>query len=157
MFVARVCGVFALALLLSAGLAGAQTADDIDVKRPCTFMFSVPSGTTQLRGMCPNHYGGPWEIKAVACDATAGGITVLPKLSKGANDSVLAKELTCGTNEPAGSEAKGTPRLNVRTVNGATCSKVPCDLELTIKAPEDGKTHSGLISVIGTLTVGPKP
>jgi hypothetical protein len=150
----RVFGFLVGAALLLDGLAGAQTADDIDVKRPCTFMFSVPQGTTQLRGMCPNHYGGPWEIKAVACDATVGGVTVLPKLTRGAADSVLAVPLTCGTNEPAGAEAKGTPRLNVRAANGASCTKVPCDLDMTITAAGPAQ---GLISIIGTLTIGPKP
>jgi hypothetical protein len=153
----RLFGFLVGVALLVEGFAGAQTADDVNVKRPCTFTFSVPNGTTQLRGMCPNHYGGPWEITAVACDATTGGITVLPRLAKGADNSVLAAPLTCGVNEPAGVEAKGTPRLNVRTVNGATCTKAPCDLELTITAPNDNKPHSGLISVIGSLTVGPKP
>jgi hypothetical protein len=155
MFVARVCRVLALALLLSGGLVSAQTASDVDVKRPCSFTFSVPSGTTLLRGMCPNHYGGPWEIGAVACDATAAGVTVEPKLTNGS--AVLADPLTCGTNAPAGIKARGTPRVFVRGPDGATCAKAPCDLEITIKAPEDGKTHTGLISIIGTLTIGPKP
>jgi hypothetical protein len=157
MWLHRVFGFLVGMALLVDGLAGAQTASDVDVKRPCTFMFNVPAGKTELRGMCPNNYGGPWEVGAVACDATAPNVTVLPRLAKGGPSSVIATPLTCGTNEPAGVTAAGKPRLYVRGANGATCARPPCDLEITIVAPDDGQTHSGLITIIGTLTIGPKP
>jgi hypothetical protein len=156
MWKTRVCSVLVGAALLVDGLAGAQTASDVDVKRPCTFTFQTTGGKTELRGMCPNNYGGPWEIGAVACDATTPGVTVLPRLANGGPSSVIATPLTCGTNAPAGVTATGRPRLSVRGPNGATCAKPPCDLEITIAAPDDGQPRSGLISIIGTLTIGPK-
>lgn len=152
----RLFGFLVGAVLLLDGLAGAQTAQDVDVKRPCTFMFQNTGGKTELRGWCPNHYGGPWEIGSVVCDANTPGVTVLPRLPAGGPASIIAAPLTCGTNQPAGVQATGKPRLNVRGGNGASCAKAPCDLEITIVAPDDGQPHSGLISIIGTLTIGPK-
>jgi hypothetical protein len=153
----RLFGFLASLALLHGGTAGAQTAQDVDVKRPCTFMFQNTGGVTELRGMCPNHYGGIWEIGAVACDATTPGVTVLPRLPGGGPSSIIPTPLQCGTNQPAGVQATGKPRLNVRGANGASCAKAPCDLEMTIVTPDDGQPHSATISIIATLTVGPKP
>jgi hypothetical protein len=138
----------------TAAPTAAAKAGDVDLRRPCTFMFQVEAGATQLRGMCPNHYGGSWEIAAVACDATSGDVTVLPRLAQGADDSVLASPLTCGVNGPAGVLTPGKPRLNPRGANGATCATAPCDLEITIRATGPA---AGLISIVSTVTVGAKP
>jgi hypothetical protein len=144
-------------VLLLDGLAGAQTAPNVDVKRPCQFAVQSTGGKTELRGWCANYYGGPWEIEAVVCDANTPNVTVLPRLTNGGPSSIIPTPLTCGTNAPAGVEVQGTPRLNVRGADGASCAKPPCDLEITIVAPADGQPHTALITIVATLTVGPKP
>jgi hypothetical protein len=131
-----------------------QKAGDVDLRRPCTFTFTVEGGETVLHRWCPNLYGGAWEIGGIACDATIANVTVRPRLSQGADTSVLATPLTCGVEEPAGVLTTGKPRLNPRAANGAACPTPPCDLEITITAPAPASGH---ISVVSTLTIGPKP
>jgi hypothetical protein len=150
----RVCSVILGTILAMSSVAVGQQAEDVEGQRPCTFMVTATGGSRTLQGLCPNNYGGAWEITGVACRATTGTMTVLPQLTGGNRTSILAQPLTCGENRYAAVAAKGA--LKIMGTNGAQCTQGPCDLQLTIEAPAGAAPQDAVIVIRGQLTIGVK-
>ena len=131
-----------LFLLAMSPLVQAQTS--WDALRPWTIVYANAAFIQQgkdLPNVLSNDFGSTVTVRAIACFAQGGTVTINPTLTGRSATSILQRPLVCPNNAWASGAVNGAPSVRPFATNGATCPTPPCTIDANIESVTGAPTY----------------